>query len=415
MGGTVKHQLYKIKKWNRVVMTAALFLGLLLASGCTAAREEPDPPLFENALTFDIVTTENGWHLIFGVPGNEDPQAPVLYHTWSEDRGVTWSTAVPLSIDHAPPGRHNRGNDVQLAARGDKLFAVWTARGDGPWGSGPLAMAFSLDRGETWTAGPAPTPASPAESEAGFRFPAITADDECLHAIWIHALGDERSLRYSRLNFDTMRWSDPLTVDPTICACCWNELAIAPDGAVVALYRDHNPSDMALATSHDQGQTWIKNGHVGAFDWQFEGCPHVGGSLVLQPGDSSPVILASVWSGHPDHTDAYIFQSTDGGRYWELSRRLPAGRNTDLAAFSSGAVIAVWDRLENGTQSVFQSTYSPDTGSWSDAVRVSPDGVRSTHPRLVTADGSALILWSTESEDGSPKIKTALIDRPSRR
>src|SRR3712207_7239577 len=45
------------------------------------------------------------------------------------------------------------------------------------------------------------------------------------------------------------------------------------------LYRDKNPRDMALVASADAGATWGEPVRVGRFDWDFDGCPHVGGGL----------------------------------------------------------------------------------------------------------------------------------------
>jgi len=395
------------------IIRLALSCAAVIAAGCSPAGDEARAHHWSKASSFDIVVSEGVLHFLYGIEP-EGSRSPEFFHVHSVDGGNSWSAPAAIPTAHGIPGNHKRGNDPQLAARGNRIAALWTADGDGPWGSGPLAIAVSHDGAETWTPFPGP-PAMPGEEDAGFRFPAVTLDDDFLHAVWIHALDDERSLRYARFSFSSETWSATLTIDPEICACCWNRLEIAPDGTLFALYRDHNPSDMALAVSRDQGQTWEKRGHAGSFAWQFEGCPHVGGGLVLLPGKNSPRLASTVWSGHENHSGAYILDSDDLGSSWSIAHALPAGRNTDLAAFGSGSLIAVWDQVENGTQSVFYATHTPGEDSWSAPVQVSPKDRRATHPRVVTEADTALILWSSENTSGSAATKTALISGQNRK
>src|SRR5690606_1793873 len=135
---------------------------------------------------------------------------------------------------------------------------------------------------------------------------------EGFHAIWIHALEEARGLRHARLRFGADAWTTPTVIDPEICACCWNKLKVGKDGALFALYRDQEPSDMALATSSDGGRTWQRTGPAGNFNWEFNGCPHVGGGLTFASGDREEShLLATVWTGHPDTGGAYVLRSED--------------------------------------------------------------------------------------------------------
>ncbi len=387
----------------------AVFFGLLASGFLLRGGGSPDPVGFERATCLDVVEDEGVVHLLFGLPSGDEEVSMAFFHTRSEDGGRSWTESVRLPVTHAVPGRHHRSNDPQLAVAGDRLIAVWTAQGDGPWGSGPLGTAVSNDGGETWRPGPAPEIGGDS-GETGFRFPAVAADESAFHAVWIHARGDERSLRHSRLMFDTDRWSNPVVVDPHICACCWNRLEVAGDGKLVALYRDKNPSDMAMAMSADGGRTWERLGHVGPFDWRFDGCPHVGGGLAAGQGGNAGTVLASVWSGHPGHAGAYIMRSDDFAKSWRpacpTSEVIRPGRNTDMVLIDGDFAAVAWDQpAENGKPAVFYAVSTDGGETWGDSTRLSPTGERATHPRLAVSSDRILVLWSGEGRDGRLRLR----------
>src|SRR5688572_8083857 len=352
-------------------------------AGRADARQAPPPVehTFPAVSAFDVTESNGAVHVLLARPAGPESKDVPLFHTRSDDGGATWSGPVAVPVDHAPPARMHRGDDPQIAANGNKVMALWTARGDGPFGSGPLATALSDDGGRTWRTGPSPAarplpaeeppaaviptaaPASPGAKKPhaakgtgpGYRFPATAADDDGFHVVWIHAIGEERSLRHARLAPGASAWSEPTVVDPKICACCWNELKPGPDGSLLALYRDQHPSDMMLARSRDAGKTWERPTRVGAFDWHFEGCPHVGGGVAVAQDARGVNVLTTVWTGKPQAAGAYLVTTTPRGAATPvpLSDEPGAGRNTDVAALSDGTVALAWDQSTDGGQAVY--------------------------------------------------------------
>ncbi|MEX2381016.1 MAG: sialidase family protein [Opitutales bacterium] len=401
------------------LLGGALFalLALINLSACAGKEasasfeEDFEPADFRLASCFDVVATEERVHLLFGQPAGREGDDLAFFYTRSDNSGAAWSDPVRVFVDHAPPGRHGRGNDPRLAVSGDLLMAAWTARGEGPWGSGALAAGISSDGGKTWKAAPAPV-APGAGPEAGYRFPATAADEHAFHAVWIHAEGEERSLRYAQLPFGEDRWSEPVVIDPHICACCWNTLTISEDGALVALYRGQDPSDMGLAISRDRGGSWDVSGPVGAFDWDFNGCPHVGGGLAAGPGAGGAMsILASVWTGHPEHAGGYLLRSEDSGRSWErtgeLGRGSQKGRNTDLAIGTGALATVAWDQPveDESGQAIFIATSDNAGSSWDVPLRLSPLNERATHPRVLVIGNRALVFWTGFAADNSTLLR----------
>jgi hypothetical protein len=409
MGRGMRNSL--IARLGVVAASVSLLGALVFTTGC---RQEEEPH-FRFATCFDVVEEAGTIHLLYGLPGEGEDEALRFFYTRLEEGGQSWSEPVAIHTAHALPGRHHRGNDPQLAVAGDRLMAVWTAIGGGPWGSGPLATSLSSDGGRSWLPGPAPGEA-PVSDEIGFRFPAVAAGADAFHAIWIHAEGEERSLRHARLAFGSGAWAPPSVIDPRICACCWNRLKVGGDGSLYALYRDQEPSDMGFAVSQDDGRTWETRGHAGSYDWRFEGCPHVGGGLAVAGGSvaDSPVLLATVWTGHEGHHGAYILRSDDAGRSWEKTAN-PGGqvwgnRSTDVTFVSPGTAVAVWDEPgEEGERHVLLA-HSSDSGlSWSKPGKVSPKGRYSTHPRVVASGGQALVFWSDQEPDGATTLWSAAV------
>jgi hypothetical protein len=419
-----------------------------------------------NVSAFDVTDSGGTVHVVLGRPAGADESAGFeLSYVRTDDGGVTWSPPVAVPTSHAPPARLHRGDDPRVAARGGHVMVLWTARGDGPFGSGPLACALSDDGGKTWRPGPAPSaralpvpkggwkttsaaapkPAgrdsapAPAEAAAsghvhgraghgadaaggrpaastgpGYRFPAAAAGDGAFHAVWIHAVGDERSLRHARLDFGADRWSDATVIDEKICACCWNEIKVAPDGAAYVLYRDQEPSDMSVASSRDGGATWQRIGHPGQFDWNFDGCPHVGGGLALA-GDQ---VLASVWTGETKSAGAYVVSHAGGE--WSRATALAAGgtlgRNTDIACLapSAGGAAAVWDQLTSeGNQAIFVMTSDEAGTKWGAPRRLSSPDENAAYPRVTACAAHWLVVWTAYAPDGTTSLRGRTVEPPA--
>ena len=392
----------------RKLLLAAWFALVAFTRAIAAdATTTPDGIL---ASCFDVARDgTNRIHLLYGQPGTGG--ALSLYHRHADARAQGWSASVAIPTAHAPPGSHHRGNDPQLAVAGAHVMAIWTAKGGGPYGSGPIGIAFSADGGATWDPGPVPAVATEGEEKTGYRFPAAVAGPEGFHLIWIHAAGNERSLRHSRLSYGAKRWTTPVTIDPEICACCWNVLKVDANGTLWALYRDDQPRDLALASSRDGGRTWSQHGSVGQFNWKFVGCPHVGGGLGAMTGAAAGggFLVASVWTGHTTAGAAYALTSRDGGKTWPTRIHLGTdgaeGRHTDTAALGNDRAAAVWDQISPDGATVYLRQTADGGQTWSEPRRLSAAGTKALHPRLVPGDDCFVAFWSEPESAQKSRLK----------
>jgi hypothetical protein len=267
-----------------------------------------------------------------------------------------------------------------------------------------MATALSADGGKTWTAGP--NPADDGSTE-GHNFMDITADGRgVFHLVWLDSRGGKRGLRGADSSDSGRTWSANRTIDAETCECCWNTLLASPKGGAWVLYRAKSPRDMATASL--TGETWKKPVTVGAFGWQFDGCPEVGSGLCLLPDGS---LHAAVWSGKENRAGVYHLSSNDAGATWSEPQPLGDGmaRNPDAAASPSGAVAVVWDTVENDVPCI-RGSISKDGGkTWRISTRLSSAKASSQHPRVVPTESGFRVFWTEAQNDKSPKWASAIL------
>jgi hypothetical protein len=323
-----------------------------------------------------------------------------LRHRRSRDGGATWSEprAVPADVKSS-----RRGDEPQIAAVGDRLVVLWTRPANNRFGKGPLATALSADGGATWTGGP-----NPADDgrEDGHAFADLAADAAgTLFVAWLDSRDGAQGLRAAASRDGGRTWEKNASPDTRSCECCWNRVVAGEEGAYV-LYRDRDPRDMALAVTRDAGREWTRRGSVGSFDWQFEGCPEVGGGLVARAGGR---LDAVVWTGETRHQGVYALGSTDDGRTWSSPVRLgaKAARSPDLARAGS-MLEALWE--EKGA--VYAGRSEDDGRSWSAPEKLSGDGVRAVHPYVVaTGEDRFLAVWTEREGEGPWRLQSRRLEK----
>jgi hypothetical protein len=355
--------------------------------------------------SLDVYAEGSQLHLLTGQL-SKDGTRTELSHQASSDAGNTWSP--PVRVDAGLPAPHaaRRGMDPQIAAHRGKMLAVWMTPGTDMFGGGPMATALSSDGGRTWKAGPNPADDG---STTGHGFIDVAADARGIfHLTWLDTRGDKRGLRYARSMDGGATWTKNDTVDAETCECCWNVLAAGPDGRVGILYRDKEPRDMSIAWASAAG-AWSAPVSVGGFQWEFQGCPHVGGGLAAGGEENSPLWHAVVWTGVEGSLGVHHVFSTDAGVTWSKTQRV-AGRGAshpDVAARGQ-EVIMVWDTT-NEQGSFIEAALSTDGGkNWQASVRLSPAGCHASHPRVVTtAAGAFRIFWTQRQGEGATTWQSA--------
>jgi hypothetical protein len=331
-----------------------------------------------------------------------------LRHRRSLDGGRSFGAEVTIPTGDRPPVGPHRGMDAQIASHGDQVVALWTIPGSSRFGTGPLATAISADGGRTWSAGPNPADDG-SDDGHGFSDLAFDADGK-LHAVWLDGRDGAQGLRWSRSDDFGRSWRVNETLDPVTCECCWNKVLPGPDGAAFVLYRDKEPRDMALVSTEDSGESWSERGPTESFEWDVDGCPHVGGgiSLVDEPRGESLNVVS--WTGKTSVAGLYLERSRDRGKTWEAPQRLagPTAQHADLAT-GNGHQVAVWDEVDSGKRKVVASR-SASGREWAEPTRLSGDGVNASHPLVVAVSDGFVVVWTETPEGAAAVWRSARLD-----
>ncbi len=380
------------------------FVFCALLTGCASSSvqnfssfsQNPTNDLAEIS-SFDIYSDNGTLHALISGLKTQHAKTQILRYLQSNDNGKNWS--LPVDIENVTL-LASRGNDVQIAANGENLVAIWQTQGDMP-NYGALISAYSHDAGKTWQIGK-----NPAVDNSGDQSHAdLIADKKGkFHTVWLADPEENgyQSLRYSRSIDNGENWQSPSKLDDSSCSCCWNTLVISPNNELHVLYRDMNPRDMTLLSSSDNGVTWRNKKTVGEFNWHFDGCPHVGGGIAF---DENNVFYASVWTGDAEKSGLYTLNSI-------TNTPVKVGKkatHSDIAVLENRLVV-VWDEMTKEGTGIF-SAQSFDKGkTWSSPQRLSANGTNSTHPRIVATENNALILWTEKQSKQANQLKMTWLE-----
>ena len=361
----------------------------------------------EGVISADIVSYDNRLHLLTGK--NKQGQKS-LWYQYSTDGGNSWSAEIKILNDNIP-AKMVRGNDAQIAAQGKNIVVTWTKFDkNSRFSAGAMLAARSSDGGQTWQYADTP----PDWKQGPHGYIDMTADNHAFHAVWLdsrngHAdVKASQGLHYARSTDGGLSWQTNNTLDKLTCSCCWNTLKTNAEGNAYVLYRDKQPSDLSIGVINKK-QKWQRLNHVGAFNWQFEGCPHIGGGLDFQTTAGKNRQHAVVGTGHQQHLGIHYLYSDDAGNNWSAPKQLgdESAIHADVAAHDNGRVVAVWDMMGEEGLAIFTAESKDQGKNWSASKQISKTGLRATHPRIVKTEKGFLSLW-TENNGHIQTIATKI-------
>lgn len=376
-----------------LVMRVFLVLaGALLLYACS----DPEPRVIQgyrhtpstDVVSLGVAASRGRLHVVWVEEGTPH----TAFHSVSRDHGQTWSEPVAIATDQPPPNRVQRSNDIRIAAIGDRLVVVWQTQGEGFQGAGPMVMARSADGGLTWRAVAAPAGVEDAPAQGFF---ALSVDPaERFHLAWLDNRSGQQGLHHAH-SVNGIEWTAVTTVTPETCECCWNNLAHTAEHTYL-LYRGKNPRDMRLAITPDLRE-WHGHARVGEFDWQVQGCPHMGGGIAVNIDDEKG-LHALVWTGHERHAGVHYLRGDIEGRGWQRPHRIGSSGagNPDLALLSDGRLIAVWD--QGGSEAGVYAAWIAD-GRAGTGLRLS-DAPQARYPWVVGTPDGAAVVWTERAENG---------------
>lgn len=198
-------------------------------------------------------------------------------------------------------------------------------------------------------------------------------------------------------------------MDSLVCDCCQTGVAISTHGPVV-VYRNRTESeirDIYLARSVDN--QWLAGSPVSDDQWEIAGCP-VNGPAVMASGET----VAVAWFTMAGDTPRVRFAwSHDGGQSFDpainIAEESPTGR-VDVAILDDGSAIISWlDQAEDGKGLIRLRNVLPDNrlGPVKEIAQTSM-GRPAGFPQMVQ-DGDSLVMAWTDVSEAKTQVKSARI------
>ncbi len=316
-----------------------------------------------------------------------------------------------------------------VEAVGDRLAAHWLQRGGrGTYDYG-IRVAFSGDRGATWS-----EPWIPHEDETPTEhgFASIFAWKGEAWMVWLdgRAMVDEggpmavRSRRLLSAGADAAPGPE-LVVDDRSCECCQTDAAVAGD-VPVAVFRDRGEGEVRdvhasrFEADASGRRAWSASAPVHRDGWVVGGCP-VNGPALAARGDDVAVAWFTAPNGEPRVRVAF---SDDGAVSFSPPLRVDAGHplgRVDVAMLDDGSAIATWlERSGSGGGASIASRRVASGGEMGDVLRLAPtQSARAAgFPRIARLGADRLMLaWTDASQEARVRamvVPASAWDAPGR-
>ena len=321
-------------------------------------------------------------------------------------------------------------SEARVVASGNDWFVNWAdvpsviRLGDGTLAahwlqkSGPgtyaydVRLAFSKDRGKTWSA-PVTPHRDGTKTEHGFAS-LFQMPGAGLGLIWLdgramkgeqagHASGD-MSVRFTSFGRDGTQGTE-IPLDVRVCECC-PTTAVATGDGVIAAFRDRSPAEVRdIAIARLEGGKWTTPVPLHQDGWTVPACP-VNGPALSARGTS---VVAAWFTVQNDEGRSFVAFSKDAGRTFGPPIRLDdvatLGR-VDVELLPDGSAAASWIEVDED-RAQFRVRRVEPSGKKSAAISVAgiDNGRASGYPRLAFANGELLFAWT--ARQGTLRVVTA--------
>lgn len=359
----------------------------------------------EGIVSVDVAVDKDSIYLL---TGKNNKGKVSLWLQISRNSGSDWSPSAEIPIPETSGATISRGADARIAKTIHGIVVLWMSHVDGArFGSGPMVSMRSIDDGKTWERvhGPADWTAGP------HGFFSLAVSKGVIHSTWLDkrqpdpAIPGTQGLQYSYSKDGGKNWSPNITLDQIVCACCWTRSLADRTGNLYVLYRDKQPSDMALGIVDLKNHQWNRLSTVGVFGWDFAGCPHIGGGLAIRERGNNKEIHALVGTRKPGNTGIYHLMSSDGGKLWTKPDMLGDSSSThgDIAIDKNGVVYAIWDMINSdindGSTAIYLSKLDK-RNHWSSPQKITNNAASASHPIIVTSGNAVISFWTEKGADG---------------
>lgn len=285
----------------------------------------------------------------------------------STDGGRTFALLTTIASGGALALGAHRGPRVAVAGDTVIVTAVVGALGGGK--DGDLLAWRSTDRGLTWT-GPSTVNDVPGSAREGLH--AMAARGNAVATAWLDLRATGTRLYGSMSNDGGRSWQKNVLMyqspSGSICECCHPSLTIAPDGTVLAMFRNAVDGHRDLYLTRGKGGAFGPAAKLGAGTWTLSACPMDGGALIVDDEG----VVTTVW-----RREQTVYLAQPGG----LEVAVGEGVNPAVAGTPAGPLVA-WNAARGLTVA------APDR----DALVLDPAG---KFVALVSTRAGVVAAWET--------------------
>ena len=326
--------------------------------------------------------------------------------TWSEPRTIASGTNWFVNFADVP----------SITVMGDGTLAThWLANHMPGTEGAEIHIAFSRDRGATWSA-----PVVPHRDRSTYQHGFVSMvplSGSQLQAVWLDGRntqgeghGDMALMQTTIAPDGSLGSETPL--DTRVCDCCATSATATPDGVIV-VYRDRSGQDIRdISVVRFTGGRWSPPELIAKDGWQIQACP-VNGPVVSSTAQHVVVAWFTAASNQPR---VHAVLSSDGGRTFGSPIRIdegtPVGR-VDAVSLADGGALVSWIERTDQRQELRVRRISPQSVA---RASVSVPGAAiapGMAPRMKGSADRAIVAWT---EAGKPsRVRTALVrfDRQS--
>ncbi len=304
----------------------------------------------------------------------------------------------------------------------ESMAAHWLQKSAASTYAYDVRLAFSKDRGRTWSASVTPHHDG-TRTEHGFAslFP---MPGQGLGVVWLDGRqmkegehdgmdAGNMSLRGAMFAPDGTQASEA-SIDDRVCECCPSAAAVTADGPIVAFRNRSSDEIRDIYVSRLVGGKWTEPRAVHDDNWRIAACP-VNGPALSANGRN----VAIAWfTAVGDEGHVYTAFSSNAGETFGAPIRIDdvgaAGR-VDVELLADGSAAVSWIEFAN-QRSEFRIRRAEQNGSRSASLAVSgiASGRSSGYPRLARRGNELLFAWVESGE--KPQVRTAVaqLAAPSR-
>ncbi|MFQ5568263.1 MAG: sialidase family protein [Rhodothermales bacterium] len=416
----------------KTTLALYLLLALVLNTGCTRSDgsqttapdgvaisfsfQQIDTPASPGSGEPNLHTTPGGEVLLSWIEPREEGGHALRFSKLEDD---AW--AALHTIAEGDDWFVNWADFPSLVALDDgALAAHFLAKSDAPTFAYDVHITRSRDGGRTWSPSVIPhrdgTP-----TEHGF-VSMLPWHENRVFAAWLdgrntdggeghdgHGSGGAMTLRAATLDPDGTLHDEAL-LDDRVCDCCQTSAARTSHGIIVA-YRNRSEEEIRdISVVRLQDGAWSEPRTVHEDGWRIAGCP-VNGPSVAATGEQ----VAIAWfTAAQDTPRVYLSFSPDAGRTFAppvvIDDGRPIGR-VDTILLADGSALVSWiEQLEDGAEIRLRRVSPEGTREEAQTVTAVAAARASGFPRMTRRGDTLVIAWTVAGRPSAVRSAIASLN-----